>query len=212
VQEADAATYLAQALEFQSREAEAEGLLRQSLAALEQGYGKVHPRVAIALGSLGTVAKDLNRLDEAEADFDRAFQISRSVYGDDHQNTAKALLNLASIYQAKKQFPKAEQDFRDVIRRYLKTLPPDHLDVGITRIRLGETLLGEKRYREAEGELQAGYAILTKQTSTSAWSLQVVRKDLAAVYDALKQPEKAAQIRAGAPNSEEKKLAGPSGN
>jgi serine/threonine-protein kinase len=42
----------------------------------------------------------------------------------------------------------------------------------------------------------AGYSILTKQTSPSAKWLQESRQDLAGIYDALNEPEKAAKFRA----------------
>jgi len=194
-QAADSTMYVAQTLEMQSREEEAQQLLEGALATLERVYGKVHPRVAIALGDLGAVAKDRGRLDEAEADFSREFEIFRSVYGDDHQHTAVALSNLTSIYVAKKQFAKAEAGYRDVIRRFEQTVSPDNVNMGIARIKLGDVLLSEKRYRDAEPELLEGYQILLKQTDQSSYWATAARKDLAAVYDALKEPDKAAELR-----------------
>jgi len=41
------------------------------LVATEQAYGKVHPRVALVLSSLGFVAIQLGTLDDAEAYFMR---------------------------------------------------------------------------------------------------------------------------------------------
>lgn len=195
-QTADVATYVAQSLEFQGREAEAEAILKQSLAALETVYKKPNPRVALTLGELGSVARDLGNLDGAEADFKREADIYQLVYGDDHRDTCIALSNLASIYSLKKQFARAEALFRDVVQRYGRILPADHLNVGITRIGLGDALTAEKRYPDAESELLAGYRILTKQTSPQVSWLKTARVDLALVYDALKQPEKAATFRA----------------
>jgi len=42
----------------------------------------------------------------------------------------------------------------------------------------------------------AGYQILVKQTNPAISFLQAARKDLAAEYDGLKQPEMAAKFRA----------------
>jgi serine/threonine-protein kinase len=76
-----------------------------------------------------------------------------------------------------------------------KVYPADHLNIGIARLKLGRALVGQRRYREAEPSLISGYAILTKKTSPSVSWLQAGREDLAAVYDALGQPEKARVYR-----------------
>ena len=178
------------------REAEAEPLLKHALAVLESADRKPNPRVALALGGLGAVAKDLGNLDEAEADFKREAEIYRSVYGDQHQNTAIALSNLASVYREKKQYTRAEGMFRDVIQRLTRAVPADDLNLGIARIRLGDVLCAEERYQDAESELVAGYGIVAKQSSPQVTYLKAARKDLVEVYAALKQPEKAAKFRA----------------
>lgn len=195
-QTADVATYVAQSLTLQGREAEAEPLLKQALAALESAYREPNPRVALTLGELGKVAKALGRLNEAEADFKRAAAIYQSVYGDQHRTTAAALFNLASVYSAKKQYPQAEKLLRDVIQRLVRAVPAGSLNVGIARVSLGDVLCAEKRYQEAEGELLAGYEIVAKQPSPQVTWLTSARKDLVQVYDALKQPKKAAKFRA----------------
>lgn len=195
-QAADAATYIAQSLQFQRRDAEAERLLEQALTALEQSYGKEHPRVAIALGVLGGVARDLRQWDKAKAYYRREAEIFRSAYGDTHPHTVIALSGVASTYLGRKQFVQAEQRFRDVIHRFLKTLPADSLNVGVARIKLGESLLGESRYRDAEMELLAGYQIVDKQSDPTAAVLKNARRDLATVYEALKEPQKASEFRA----------------
>ena len=68
--------------------------------------------------------------------------------------------------------------------------------MGIARIKLGRTLLRQKRFAEAEKETGVGYEILVKQTDPSVSWLQSARGDLVAIYDALKQPEKASKFRA----------------
>jgi serine/threonine-protein kinase len=72
------------------------------------------------------------------------------------------------------------------------TLPADHLNVGITSIKLGRALLRQNRVGEAENHSLAGYRILSKQTSPSVTWLKTAREDLAAIYRAMGQPEKAA--------------------
>jgi serine/threonine-protein kinase len=152
--------------------------------------------VAETLNELGNVASMRDKLDEAEARFRRAVDIYRAVYGDHHYLVAIALSNLAGISMDKKNYPRAEQLFRDVIRRYAETLPADNVNIAIAHIKLGRTLLRQNRYKDAEPETLAGYEILIRQSSPSTSFTRAARKDLAAEYEALNQPQKAARFRA----------------
>ena len=189
-------TALAESLTYENKYDEAVSALEQALAIQERVYGPVHPSVAETLNELGNVASMRDKLDDAEARFRRAVDIYRAVYGDHHYLVAIALSNLASIYMDKKNYPHAEQIFRDVIRRYKETLPPDNVNTGIAHIKLGRTLLRENRYKDAEHETRAGYEILIKQSSPSTSFTHAARKDLAAEYEALHQPQQAARFRA----------------
>ena len=186
---------LGRALVFQKRYDEAVNLVEQALAIQERVYGPVHPRVANVLNELGTVALQRDRFDEAENRFRRMQEIYKTAYGERHYLYALASANLASVYLARKDFARAERMFREVVQLYTQALSADHLYTGIGQIKLGRALAGEKRYAEAEEHLQAGYKILLKQTSPSASWLQSARKELVTIYEALNQPEKAAQFR-----------------
>ncbi len=186
---------LGRALVFEKRYDEAVNLVERALAIQEHVYGPVHPRVANVLNELGTVALQRGKYDEAEARFRRMVEIYKTAYGEHHYLYALAYANLASVYLARNDFVSAEKMFREVVERYTEALSADHLYTGIGQIKLGRALAGQKRYAEAEGHLLAGYRILTKQTSPSVSWLQSARKELVTVYEALNQPEKAAQFR-----------------
>ena len=194
-------TALAESLTYQNKYDEAVSALEQALAIQERVYGPVHPSVAEILNELGNVASMRDRLDEAEARFQRAVDIYRAVYGDHHYLVAIALSNVAGISMDKKDYPRGERLFRDVIRRYQETLPADNVNLAIARIKLGRTLLRQNRYKDAESETRAGYAILVKQSSPSTSFIRGARKDLAAEYEALNQPQEAARFRAELANA-----------
>jgi eukaryotic-like serine/threonine-protein kinase len=189
-------TALGESLTYQNKYDEAVLALDQALAIQEHIYGPAHPAVAETLNELGNVASMRDHLDEAETRFQRAADIYRSVYGDHHYLVAIALSNVAGIIYDKKDYPRAEQLFRDVIRRYKETLPADNVNLAIAHIKLGRTLLHENRYKDAVPETMAGYEVLTKQSSPSTSFIHAARKDLAAEYDALNQPQQAARFRA----------------
>jgi serine/threonine-protein kinase len=99
------------------------------------------------------------------------------------------------VYLNSKQYTRADPLFREALQSYAETLPPDHLNVGITRIKLGRSLLRQKRYREAEEQTHAGYKIVAKQSDPSVSWLQNARRDLVEIYQALQQPDKAAEFK-----------------
>jgi serine/threonine protein kinase/tetratricopeptide (TPR) repeat protein len=189
-------TALAESLTYENKYDEAVSYLNQALAIQERVYGPAHPSVAETLNELGNVASMRDHLDEAEARFQRAADIYRTVYGDHHYLVAIALSNVAGITYDKKDYPRAEQLFRDVIRRYKETLPADNVNLAIAHIKLGRALLHDNRYKDAEPETLAGYEILIKQSSPSTSFIRAARKDLAAEYEALNQPQQAARFRA----------------
>ncbi len=193
---ADRLTSLAESLTYENKFDEAVSALNQALAIQERVHGSTHPSVAEALNELGNVASMREHLDEAAAHFQRAAEIYRAVYGDHHYLVAIALSNVASISFDKKDYPRAEVLFRDVVRRYRETLPADNVNIGIAEIKLGRAILRQNRYKDAEADTLAGYDILSKQSSSSTSFIRAARKDLAAEYDGLNQPQQAARFRA----------------
>ncbi|HEX2443766.1 MAG TPA: serine/threonine-protein kinase [Vicinamibacterales bacterium] len=189
-------TMLGRNLVRQQRFDEADALLEQALAIQERVFGPDHPRVASAVNDLGAVALQRDAFDDAEAAFRRMAGIYRKTYPKGHYLVGIAVSNLASVYLARKEYAEAERLFRDAIKIYRETLSDEHLNTGIARVKLGRSLLRQGRHAEAETELAGGYEILKKQTASSvSWQVSA-REDLVAVYDALRQPDKAAGMRA----------------
>jgi len=188
-------TALGRALLYQNKFDEAAAMLQQALAIQGHIYGSTHPAVAEAVNELGNVASMQGHYDEAEQQFRRVAEIYRTIYGDHHYLVAIALSNLAYNY-LKKDYVRAEELFRDVVHRFTETLSADNVNTGIAHIKLGRTLLRENRYADAKVESLTGYENLTKQANPGMSYLRAARRDLAAEYDALMEPEKAAKYRA----------------
>ena len=189
-------TVLGRTLVFQKRYDEAASALQQALEIRERVYGKVHPMIADTVNELGGLAYMRDQLDEAEKQYQRMADIYQAVYQGHYFGMATAESNLGSVCMDRKQWPRAEQFFRQALRLYIETQGPDHVNVGIVQEKLGHTLLRQLRYREAEEHSLAGYQILAKQASPSASWLQWARKDLAEIYAALHEPEKARKFSA----------------
>jgi tetratricopeptide (TPR) repeat protein/predicted Ser/Thr protein kinase len=189
-------TILARALIHQNRFNEANDLLQQSLAIKESAFGKVHPSVASTLNELGSVALQEDKYDAAEQYFKRMAEIYRAVYGEHHYLLGTALSNMGSVYSAQHQWSRAEPLYRQAISIYTQALSPTDINVGTARIKLGRAILRQHRHQEAETETRAGYDILITQMDPKVNWLVNARKDLVEEYEALKQPEQAAKIRA----------------
>jgi eukaryotic-like serine/threonine-protein kinase len=193
---ASALTMLGRALLQQGKLDEAAGMLEDALRIQEKVFGKMHPRVAGTLNELGKISQRRGKLDEAEAELRRTVDIYQTTYAGKHYYIGVALSNLAGVLVDKKEYGRAEQLYREALQMYSRTLAPDHQLVGIAHTRLGRALLRDHRYAEAEAESRAGYDLLNKQASPPGVWMQFARTDLADVYEALHQPEKAAKFRA----------------
>jgi tetratricopeptide (TPR) repeat protein len=84
----------------QGRYAEAEPLIKRSLAIREKVLGSDHPDVARSLNNLADLYERQGRYAEAQPLFERALSIRGRAVGPDHPDTATSMNNLASFYQA----------------------------------------------------------------------------------------------------------------
>jgi serine/threonine-protein kinase len=189
-------TLVGRALVFQKRLEEAETLLLRALSIRERVYGPDHPQVASSVNELGNIAIAREQYDQAEARFRRIVAIYRKAYSGKHYLIGIGLANLASVYMNRKDYARAEPLFREALAMYATTLPPGHINNGITQIKLGRTLSRQKKFAEAQLVCQAGYDNLSRQASPAVTWLQSARQDLAEIYDALGDKEKAEKYRA----------------
>src|SRR5712691_9736949 len=76
---------------------QAEVLLKQALALVEQAFGPVHPHVAVNLHSLADLYRDQRRWGEAEPLVLRALQIREAALGPAHPDVVESLGHLAAL-------------------------------------------------------------------------------------------------------------------
>jgi serine/threonine-protein kinase len=187
---------LGRAILYQRRFDEAAPLLREALSTRERVYGPVHPSVASVLNELGNLSMSRQQLDDAEGYFRRMGAIYRAIHGDRHYLLAVAVSNEAGVRVARRDFAGAEGLYRDAVARFAATQGPTSLNVGIARIKLGRAILRQSRFEEAERETLAGYEIVSREAAPTVSFLTAAREDLAAAYDALGRPDRAAHFRA----------------
>jgi serine/threonine-protein kinase len=187
---------LAHTLALEGKNTEAETLARRALRIQEQTYGAVHPYVAYSLGTLGKLATKRGDLAAAKQDLTRAIEIDRTLFGEGSHFTAASMVDLTEVYMKEGQNARAEQMLREAVNVLIAKFPPGDAHIGFAEVSWGRALLRQKRYVEAETQLAAGYQILAKQAHPPSDRMLEVRQDLVAVYDALKEPEKATRFRA----------------
>jgi serine/threonine-protein kinase len=187
---------LALVLVHEAKYMEADSLLHHVIATQDQSMGDIHPFIAVALDSLGTLERIRGDLGDAEQHEQRAVVIDEKLFGAANHQTATVKAHLAQVFMEERKFDRAEPLLRQSVRAFTERPLPGNLAVGAAQGLLGRVLLYEGHYDEAETYLQAAYAILAKQPGTSYLRrLQEVREDLGTVYEKLRNPAKAAQFR-----------------
>jgi tetratricopeptide (TPR) repeat protein len=142
-----------------ARYAEAESLLRRTLALVEQSYGPEHPEVAIRLNNLALLLQETNRLEEAEPLLRRALRINEHSYGPEHPNVAKNLTNLTNLFYATNRLGEAEPMMRRALAIDEQSYGPEHPDVACDLNNLAQLLEATNRLGEAEPLMRRALAI-----------------------------------------------------
>jgi serine/threonine protein kinase len=123
---------------------------QRALARLREGLGDDAGYTIGAIMSTGVVLWHLDRLDEAAAHFEEAFERADRVLGPDNPRTLKALGNLAMIADERGRTAESIELTRDQLERVGRVRGETHPDVLPGHINLGEMLVRVERYDEAE--------------------------------------------------------------
>jgi serine/threonine-protein kinase len=186
---------LARVYSHTSRDAEAKTTMQHALQIQERVHTHRHTAVATILNELGDMAYNHDQDDEAERYFREALAIWLSLYGERHQFVGLSYANLTGVYMDRKDYTRAEEMARKAIAVDLQTLPPEHPSIAFLHVKLGRILLREGRYSEAEPETRQGYEFLLTHGSSEASYLKGARKDLTAIYTALRRPDQLAALK-----------------
>jgi tetratricopeptide (TPR) repeat protein len=114
--------------------AEAEPLLRASLATYLDELGERHPKYFRTLGTLSGILIMRNRLDEASAMLHRTLELSQEVYGRDHTYNLDMLQNLAFCHEMANDLVKGLAAKNDAVDMSLRLFGENSLRVVDTLI------------------------------------------------------------------------------
>jgi tetratricopeptide (TPR) repeat protein/predicted Ser/Thr protein kinase len=186
---------------------DAAALAAIALAAAERaGYDDI--ATAEIVNTMGGVALDRGRFEEAGQLYARARDLSTPHLGVDHPSVQVYDSNLASVAAALGDYPRAVELRRGLLAAREKSMGPDAPRVADTRLRLAEVMVGADLVDEAVAEARRAIASLAAAGPADAPPVLAARLTLAEVYAAggrhdegapIAAEVEAAAARAGAP-------------
>jgi tetratricopeptide (TPR) repeat protein len=200
---AAALTGLAQAMVLMKRSqgkdkylVEAEPMLREALAIQERVYGPSHLAVGEVLYALGVLALHLKQYAESIDYFVRTEKIERATHGDRNVDYAATVFVQGTVNLVQGNWVRAEELFRRAFAIYEAAgMPQGEGGDGGGWWQLGMALLRQKKFKEAETVSLLAYEQFKKRGNFLSGLIPDVRANLAAIYEGLGDPEKAASFR-----------------
>ena len=113
------------------------------------------------LQTLGGIAQNLGRLDQAETLLARALELRRTAFGSDHPDVARSLVASGQLASARGRYDEAEKEIREglaMLRRHLSRGDPE---VSRAISALGRVLENAGRYPDAIRELEEAVRLQT---------------------------------------------------
>ncbi|HEY4104789.1 MAG TPA: tetratricopeptide repeat protein, partial [Polyangiaceae bacterium] len=155
-----------EALEF----TRADSAFLRALPIVRRRYGPRHPEVAFLLSSLGFIASQQGKLDEAARYEREGVDINAAWYGPNHYLTAASKGVLAQTLIRMKQFDAGAQLSRETIDAFTRNpdLGPRSVYTAVARSTLGVALAGKGDHQGAVREYQQSYEILHAVVGDSA--------------------------------------------
>jgi tetratricopeptide (TPR) repeat protein/tRNA A-37 threonylcarbamoyl transferase component Bud32 len=178
--------------------AAAEALLATCVPQADRLFGPNHPRTLVAVGYLAAALRNLGRLDEAHAYYERAYRTNRELFGDAHHLTIGAESNLARVLRDMGRYEAAEQHARDAVANARKTFGDRDPATAVFLDSLGSILVRRGRFDDAERQLLEAFAILDQHPAFGPGHARTreVISCLVDLYTAWKRPAMADRWRA----------------
>ncbi len=124
--------------------------------------GDDHPRVAMRLNNLATVAQNMGNLPQAERLYREAIRRFERAYGERHPETATGKGNLGLLLQGEGRLSEAEPLLRSALDINLSIYGPDNYNVGYSRVSLAMLLHDQGNFVAADGEFRQALIVYDK--------------------------------------------------
>ena len=113
------------------------------------------------LQTLGGIAQNLGRLDQAETLLTRALELRRTAFGPDHPDVGRSLVASGQLASARGRYDDAERQIREGLAVLHRHLPGKDPEVARAISALGRVLENAGRYPEAIRELEEAVRLQT---------------------------------------------------
>jgi len=157
------------------RFAEAESILKDSIATCEKSYDAKHPETAAITVDLAHVYIHQGRFDEAEKLLKRALNIREQAYGQDHSEVAKSLLLLGLVYDAQGKYIDAEPILLRARTIFEASFGAQHPTTAQAINNLARVYISQGKHAEAEPLFRQALRVFEKEdpsrTSNAAIAL-----------------------------------------
>lgn len=145
------------------KSAEAEAVFQWALESCKKNFrGKIDrgSNLTPTLHNLlGVLYLDQEKLDKAEAMFQRALIGNEELSGSDTQNTMMVINNLGLVYTQQGRLAEAEAMYKRALVWYTNTLGSDHVETVDTVMNLGNVYRRQGNLTEAESSLKLALAV-----------------------------------------------------
>lgn len=176
--------------------AAAEPLIRESLEAKLERFGRDSTPVARSYLNLAKLHTDSGAFTEAEAACRTALELSTLVFGEEHRNTARPMTLLGRILVAVGRYAEAEPLLRRALEIRNTRKPPGHWKTAKTESVLGSALTGLLRFQEAEPLLLHSHAIIAADRGAASRRTAEATQRIVDLYDSWGNREATAKWRA----------------
>ena len=193
---------LAAVLIAQDKLAEAEPLAIQGAAGLTRMLGARHPDTLYAMSIRAWYLLSVGRLAEVEPLFRGVVQDATEVLGADHPHRLYWLGSLAWCLLKRGQLDEAERLFTEALTTQRRVLPDGHAYTFESSEGLARTLIARGRFDEAERLAADSYHTALARYGPAHSITTDAAAVLADLYDALDDPQQAAEWRAKMPRAQ----------
>jgi len=113
------------------------------------------------LQTLGGIAQNLGRLDQAQTLLTRALELRRTAFGPDHPDVARSLVASGQLVSARGHYADAERQIQEGLAMLRRHLPRNDPEVARAISALGRVLENAGRYPDAIRELEEAVRLQT---------------------------------------------------
>jgi CHAT domain-containing protein/tetratricopeptide (TPR) repeat protein len=178
---------------LQGRSAEAEPLLRRSLAIAEKTWPEAGS-VALSLINLGHALMGQGKLEEAEAIYLRSLAIRQKEGDPDNLEVARTIKALGNLYSAQQRYAEAEDALKRALAIRRKKLGPNHPEVSEVLNDLGALYDSPGRHKQAAQVIEDAVTIAEKRFGPDHPQVSIMSNNLAMAYFSERKWGKAADV------------------